>query len=351
LRIMTKLNANARRRRRLTTAILLAFSGAIMLIFSLCQQGERNYVLVTTMSLLVEESSALNAKATTKATATTTDNNTTTTIPKLEFVHITKTGGSAIEKAAATQAGIAWGACHYHHGLFQSMGCPFPPDLEHAVKLTANHPFSSSSISRWHIPLQYLEPHPFSSSKTFAVVRNPYDRAVSLYYCPWAGYQGADRDTNIAGFNQWIQNQVKRQEGILMTPQSLYIWDATPHKNDNESRRQIKMVDHVLHYESLSQDFQQLMQDYHLNITLPQEKYNHNNHNKNNERLTRRDLTRETVALINEVYRDDFENFGYETERGCAPPVHYSTVQLVPWIYKKRKSKPDHQPPFSKDMN
>ena len=46
----------------------------------------------------------------------------------LEFVHITKTGGSAIEKAGS-QIGIIWGACHFMDNV-PEVGCFGKPDIE-----------------------------------------------------------------------------------------------------------------------------------------------------------------------------------------------------------------------------
>jgi hypothetical protein len=34
--------------------------------------------------------------------------------PRLEFLHIPKTGGTTIEETATMQANIAWGSCHFH---------------------------------------------------------------------------------------------------------------------------------------------------------------------------------------------------------------------------------------------
>ena len=76
---------------------------------------------------------------------------------RLEFVHITKTGGSAIEKAGAEQ-GIVWGACHYMN--ISEVGCsrpdlPYtPPDYQ-----------SYALTSPWHIRRQRY-------SNTMSTTRN-----------------------------------------------------------------------------------------------------------------------------------------------------------------------------------
>jgi len=99
----------------------------------------------------------------------------------LEFVHITKTGGTSIE-AAGARAGINWGLCHYSQR--DKSGCTQPVDLNYIER---KNPFLQQPP--WHVPLQFLVENPFQNSETFAVVRNPYDRYISEYYCGW-GYDG-----------------------------------------------------------------------------------------------------------------------------------------------------------------
>lgn len=57
------------------------------------------------------------------------NNNNKEKVP-LEFVHITKTGGSSIEKAAAA-AGILWGTCHFQ--AVKSLGCESPDTKRYGV--------------------------------------------------------------------------------------------------------------------------------------------------------------------------------------------------------------------------
>ena len=309
-------NATPRLRRKtsqMTTVFLLAFCGALMLlsenavripnsIIQMVGLKKKRGDIRSTRDNTQTKSIAVNNYSASTNSNTTAENENDTLKPKLEFLHITKTGGSAIEKAAASQAGIAWGACHYNHGLFKQSGCPWPPNLENKIRLKQNHPFSTPQLSKWHVPLQYLQPYPFQSdTKIFTVVRNPYDRAVSLYYCPWAGYKGPDAD-DVNHFNAWIQGRIKKQEGILLTPQSMYVFDE-------EHQR---MVDHIIQYERLSEEFNQLMQEYNIPVTLPHQKHNAGT-TTGTKRFTKNNLTSETIALINEVYRDDFDNFGYKS--------------------------------------
>jgi len=84
----------------------------------------------------------------------------------LEFIHITKNAGTAIEKAGA-DANIAWGACHY---IIHSFCKGVKPDKAHQ---------EYSGGSPWHDPANINFPQ---HTKTFTVIRNLYERALSMYY-------------------------------------------------------------------------------------------------------------------------------------------------------------------------
>ena len=100
-------------------------------------------------------------------------------LQRLEFVHITKTGGSAIESIAAMH-GIRWGVCHFADN--DMVGCK-PSPKPHV-------PWRDLYIgTAWHAPPKVInalvpaESNPYQNADLFVVVRNPYDRAISEYYC------------------------------------------------------------------------------------------------------------------------------------------------------------------------
>lgn len=71
------------------------------------------------------------------------------------------------------------------------------------------------------------------------------------------------------------------------------------------------VVENVLHYENLSNEFDALMKKYNIVMTLPpKDKGVYSDTNK--ERLTYKYLDPEAIALVNEYAKVDFEKFGYQ---------------------------------------
>ena len=258
---------------------------------------------------------------------------------KLEFVHITKTGGTAIEEAAA-RVGIVWGICHYERNQIcfrqrADLGWPrvFP--------LKPSLPFSNFTIEYWHTPPHWFHDNPYRGSDTFTVVRNPYDRYISEYYCKHFGYyRGETSNTtenpkdrlvrfqqltkqrkelqarktaqhkngrrhleandSAAQMNEWLLNRLRTHQGLTghMLPQHYYVYDS--------NRKQ--MITHVLKFETLAEDFARLMQQYNLPVRLPMERINAGH---TVQRLTRNDLSAQVIEEINKFAREDFRLFGY----------------------------------------
>lgn len=271
-----------------------------------------------------------------------------TTPRRLEFVHITKCGGSAIEKAGAGM-GIIWGACHYMN--ISDLGCE-NPDLPY---LAPN--FQSYALtSPWHTPPKILKtqqtPSPYADgADLFAVVRNPYDRVVSEYYCPWTGFQPKfrrrntkhDKDPNDPNtMNYWVKNMVTKLE------QSLNEYASTSPKDrlkeqargvnedpfDLAQKHYVNQVEYIfdgeeivvkniVHYEDLTKEFDLLMREYGLNVHIPP-KESGGTYTNSQKKLTYRDLNEESIAAINKYAAKDFELLGYKKVDRFRPDDNYS---------------------------
>ena len=219
--------------------------------------------------------------------------------PRLEFLHIPKTAGTAIEQSAYRQANIAWGGCKFHLNYGKKPWSMCPQHLQTSTPLD-QWPSHQDLDYMWHVPLHWLEESQSSSNLTlpklpsdpymnvatwnaslcrpqeqevhfFAVVRNPYDRAVSEYYYRSEFFKGKHKENvhNPRFFNEWLKNWLRKvkeykwntRQFVTFTywiPQSEYIVDQ-------QGQRRVR---HLLRYEALDTEFPALMKKYGLNITL-----------------------------------------------------------------------------------
>jgi len=215
---------------------------------------------------------------------------------RLELVHITKTGGSSVE-AAAAKAGVIWGVCHFLK--IEEVGC-MQPDIKGYRQAVAPGT-GITHTTPWHLPPRYDLNHPtyLDGAKTFAIIRNPYTRVVSEYYCPWFGYKGDDIN-NPEHLNEFIQTYTKTAgTDIHFMQQFKYIFNE-----DGE-----RTVDHLVRFENMSEEFPALMKQYGYEDI----KLSHINGAKGHgKHLGLKDLNDRTIELINKHYENDFVLFGYK---------------------------------------
>ena len=209
-------------------------------------------------------------------------------LPKLQFVHIRKTGGTAVV-TSFRRAGIdPYRPIPYVYRLNRT--------ALHQVRLAGN---------RQHIPPRYVESLESIRDKVhlFTIIRNPYDRAISEYYQHFkTGNHLLPPNTyiNDANFlNYFIQANFRNGSKDLFIPQYEYIFDTQGNQ----------IVQHILRFESILEDFPRLMECYGLNISLPNEPVNQR---QTDAGLSVANLTVGSIAVINEVERKSFEVFGYE---------------------------------------
>lgn len=177
---------------------------------------------------------------------------------QLKFVHIPKTGGTSIEDVAIAK-GIRWGRFHRAYG--------------------------------WHHGFLTDKPARFKQKYAwFTVVRNPYTKLVSEFYCPHARTNKETRSVQV--FNSSIVAHIRNRSshGDHWVEQYKYL---------------DKHIKHVLRFENLVEEFNALMKNRNIPLTLGLHR------NKADKFFSEKDLLPETVALINDVYAKDFELLGY----------------------------------------
>ena len=197
---------------------------------------------------------------------------------ELKFIHITKTAGTTIEDEAM-EKNILWGR---HH---------------------------KKEYGWWHRPFKNLPMKLKKKYDWFMVVRDPYERTVSEFYW-WTKQHNVDivKDKKIWNkmnrlllekkYNNDLLKNTMKDHGYLRdhwNPQHWYY----------EKNNDYKI--HVLKFENLKNDFDNLMKSYNLPIRLKK-----NSMKSPNKIFGVKDLDRETIDIINRVYDKDFELFGYK---------------------------------------
>ncbi len=260
--------------------------------------------------------------------------------PRLEFLHIPKCGGTTIERSAFQQANIAWGCCHFHLNYGKKPWNLCPLHLETLTPLS-HWPPHKVLMDLWHYPLHWLQrnrtlaAHPMPSNPYhnlaasthhptnrtcpspqhqelhfFAVVRDPYTRAISEFYYK-AGFTFAKDPRHLQNpkiMNHWIRKRVKEYQSrrddptlgwngrsLHWIPQSEYIFDSHGHRQ----------VHHVLRFENLTAEFQDLVQRYHLPLSL------RDSHDKSGpipaaSRLGPQNLTKDVRTALELHFAKDF---------------------------------------------
>ena len=187
---------------------------------------------------------------------------------ELKFIHITKTGGTYIEEIGFDN-NIRWGKYHteygYPHSIFSKKGENFK-----------------------------------NKYKWFMVVRDPYTRIIAEYY-------------HLCNVIPEIVNYSVKQINKFLVK-----WILAASNGEKEKAsigrchfiEQYKYLDpkidiHILKYENIKEDFNNLMIQYNYDFKLE----NIDNTSENKFRID--DLTNETIDTINNIYKKDFELFGY----------------------------------------
>jgi len=179
----------------------------------------------------------------------------------LLFLHIPKNAGTTVEELGMrAEPSIRWGL--YKH-TYNGVSFPDQFTLQGGAK-----------CSYWHMPpSQFPDPNPYADPdhEVFCVVRDPWRRLVSEFIYSWSHYRKyipqhiRRRSCDRSSFNMWLKEMLSKMEknqtyinNCHMLPQYHFIQGQT-------GRTWCK---HVLRFETLPKDFNQLMKEWNLDIVM-----------------------------------------------------------------------------------
>jgi hypothetical protein len=250
-------------------------------------------------------------------------------ICRLEFVHIPKTAGTSIESAAAL-VNISWSVCHFSGSRASMRISQNITNCPDTAETRRKRPAPIHKTPHWHLPPYYFEGesshyaifgNPYANATLFTVVRNPYERVVSEYFyiCEEISrFEPEANDMNIflAEVLHRIEDFIPLNASLKIQPRAYYIVAGhfIPQYDFVYDKNHRRVVDHVLHFENLHNEFPALMDQYNLSDVVLAKK-SVGRRARYNKRLGVENLTLSNLRLIEKIYQRDFEAFGYASNR------------------------------------
>lgn len=187
----------------------------------------------------------------------------------LKFIHITKCAGTFIEDVGKYH-NINWGRFDTEYGYWHDIFSLKPQSLKNKYD--------------W-----------------FMIIRNPYDRILSEYYCEWGGIGKKNITHTKEQFNQFLIYKIRNRSlsGDHYTEQYKYLDKNVPIN--------------IIRFENLNAELDLLFKKYNIPINVFEYRKQNTRQSKNKElKFTKDDFSKELISTINDIYDKDFEEFNYE---------------------------------------
>lgn len=193
---------------------------------------------------------------------------------KILFVHIPKNAGSSVAKTLDMKAD--WK----------------PKNLDVMYGIDENQVVLQS------LPLEYfsnyIDQKLIDECQKITVVRNPYDRVLSDYTWSKRGF------STILDFLKFIKQNINKDKKELIKLNKYYTNHILPQSEYIKCEK--NKIDKIFYFETLNEDF---FDFYGIKLL-------HINSRKHKEWKEFYKNKPEEIQLINELYDQDFKNFGYE---------------------------------------
>lgn len=161
---------------------------------------------------------------------------------------------------------------------------------------------------RVHDTLNSEDVELISSYYQFTIVRNPYDRMVSACHQHMRDANGDDeKDPNkIIQYLKGMDNDALHRFNEATTPQYLYLLDKPEEKGGQVA------VKNIWRFERLLEQYKLFAYAYNktAQFQIPNEMLHRNQSTERKKWY--QVLNAESIALVNELYKKDFQLFGYD---------------------------------------
>jgi len=225
---------------------------------------------------------------------------------QLNFIHIPRAAGTTIESCSKWFRGDRsnWGTMNVQ------------------IKGMKQIPGRKEKCYGQHLPPSMFpkQSNPYNDrASNFCVVRHPYDRLVSQFGFVDVMSKKSRYQCNAKSLNAYLLESLQNvKKGKLFlgdchfTPQAMFVFGSDP--KTFKVNRNDKWCTHVIRFEQLAVQFNALMAKSGYGVRLSEAKMSDSRHMGSKEdcrALKKSDLSPEVRKLADEIYKDDFEVFGY----------------------------------------